>query len=309
MNPWVESCVWALAGLLAGIASYRGVQARPGLVLWLTGPALAGVLAVGGAVRFPELASLPAWGWLAFPPVRFAVAAVLVPVVLMAPAACLPRRRDRAGLALLAAAGCLAQAAWPALSMGRARAELARLETRWDRGGVCRQGTDYTCGPAAAVTALRRLGVVAGEGELALAAGTSPATGTPPEVLARVLRQRFAGAGVEARVTRWRDASELDPDGVPLALMRFGLMLDHWVVVVGQEPGAVWVADPLLGLERRSWAEFHRDWRRVGVVVKRNRPGSDEGNSVARNSWAAARVPAMVPTGSRDAVPVHHPDR
>jgi predicted double-glycine peptidase len=38
---------------------------------------------------------------------------------------------------------------------------LSNLTTRLDSNGICYQSTDYTCGPAAAVTALRRLGLQA----------------------------------------------------------------------------------------------------------------------------------------------------
>ena len=58
------------------------------------------------------------------------------------------------------------------------RPVLAVTKTHLDRQGVCRQSHAYTCGPAAAVTCLARLGVTAEEGQLAIDARTGPAVGT-----------------------------------------------------------------------------------------------------------------------------------
>lgn len=60
----------------------------------------------------------------------------------------------------------------------------------------CLQSNDYNCGPAAAVTALRKLGLPAEEGEIAILAHTSSATGTPPDVLARALQDRYEKEGL-----------------------------------------------------------------------------------------------------------------
>lgn len=54
------------------------------------------------------------------------------------------------------------------------QAQLRSLPTRVDPDGVCLQNTPYTCGPAAAVTALRRLRLPAEESELAKLAFISP---------------------------------------------------------------------------------------------------------------------------------------
>jgi hypothetical protein len=52
----------------------------------------------------------------------------------------------------------------PFLAPAFNRGYLAGLKTRIDADGVCRQSSEYTCGPAAAVTALRKLGLPAEEG-------------------------------------------------------------------------------------------------------------------------------------------------
>jgi predicted double-glycine peptidase len=60
----------------------------------------------------------------------------------------------------------------------------------------CRQSTDYTCGPAAAVTALRKLGFPAEEGQIAIVSYTSATTGTPPDILAEALRKYYGKDGL-----------------------------------------------------------------------------------------------------------------
>ena len=86
---------------------------------------------------------------------------------------------------------------------------LLSFKTQIDRDGVCRQSTDYNCGPAAAVTALRRLGFPAEEGEIAVAAHTSSAMGTPPAILYDTLKGRYAQSGPGCEYRYFKDISEL----------------------------------------------------------------------------------------------------
>jgi hypothetical protein len=69
---------------------------------------------------------------------------------------------------------------FPFLGPALIQSDLAASQTRIDIDGVCRQSQPFTCGPAAAVTALNRFGVQASEGNLAMAAHTSPVIGTSP---------------------------------------------------------------------------------------------------------------------------------
>ena len=73
---------------------------------------------------------------------------------------------------------------WPFIRPVFDRKELSRLQTQINADGVCIQTTDYTCGPAAAVTALRKLGLPAEEGKIAVQSETSSIDGTAPDRLA-----------------------------------------------------------------------------------------------------------------------------
>ena len=86
---------------------------------------------------------------------EFVLTALAGTTVLTTPLSRLPRRRDRVAVTLLMLCVVSQVAVWPFLAPAFNRAELEAIKTRIDPEGVCLQNTDYTCGPAAAVTALR----------------------------------------------------------------------------------------------------------------------------------------------------------
>jgi predicted double-glycine peptidase len=141
------------------------------------------------------------------------------------------------------------------------------LITHIDADGVCRQGTDYTCGPAAAVTLLRRMGFEAEESELAVLCRTSAFLGTPADLLANNLQARYRAEGLTAEYRSFRSIAELENSGPTLALVKFSLFLDHYVAVLDVGPETVTIGDPLVGKTILSHEEFERRWRRVGVVL------------------------------------------
>ena len=128
--------------------------------------------------------------------------------------------------------------------------------------------------PGSPVTS-RRLGLPAEEGELALLCHTSGEAGTPPDFLASQLNRRYQNQGLACEYRAFPSLTAL-PRGEPvLALMRFSLLLDHWVTVLDLTDHAVVVGDPLLGLQELSREEFAARWRFVGVVMRReNGPAS-----------------------------------
>ncbi len=90
-------------------------------------------------------------------------------------------------------------AVFPFLAPAFNRNQLATLQTRINGEGICLQNTDYTCGPAAAVTALRKLGLPAEEGRIAIASCTSSETGTPADILAETLQAEYGKDGLTAQ--------------------------------------------------------------------------------------------------------------
>jgi predicted double-glycine peptidase len=155
------------------------------------------------------------------------------------------------------------------LAAAASRGQLAAVSTRIDGDGVCLQSTEYTCGPASAVTVLRRLGLTAEEGELALLARSSKVTGTPADVLATMLNERFGRDGIEAQYREFGSLDELGKAGLTMVVIKYGLLMDHWLTVLDINDRELVVANPLTGVERMPRGQFLAKWRHVGVVVKR----------------------------------------
>ena len=239
---------------------------------WLIGYfiPLALILVYGVAVQFPALSFVPPVSWMTIGLKRFALMGFLAAMTLTTPLSRLPRRRDRLLVAALAAVIVLVMSAWPFLAPLLSRNQLAHLKTRVGPDGVCRQNTDYTCGPAAAVTALRQLGLAGDEGRIAILSCTSSATGTPPDILAEALQNEYRKDGFVAEFRAFQDISELKQAGLTIALVKFGFLVDHYVAVLGVTDSEVLVGDPLNGLDRMSYGEFLKRWRFTGIVVKRN---------------------------------------
>jgi len=143
------------------------------------------------------------------------------------------------------------------------------VKTNIDADGVCRQSNDYTCGPAAAVTALRKLGFSAEEGQIAILARTSSATGTPPDMLADALRQHYGGQGLVCEYRLFKDIAQLRSAGLTLAVIELAFMVDHYVLVLEVTDQQVIIADPLSGKRVLSQKEFKRIWRSLGIVLRR----------------------------------------
>jgi hypothetical protein len=269
MNPWVESLgvlLLAAGGVLLGAWFSR--RRAP---YWMFGyliPFLMIVLYAVGS-RHPAFAFVPPISWMMMGRSKFAVIGLVGAMVLTTPLLKLPRRRDRIAVSGLMIVVVCVTSVWPFLAPAFNQRYLAGLTTRVGRDGVCLQNTDYTCGPAAAVTALRKLGFKADEGEIAILAHTSSATGTPPDILAQTLQERYGKDGLSSEYRVFKSVAELRNVVPFLAVIKFNIMLDHYVTVLDVNDDEVTVGDPLLGLTKLSRAEFEEKWRLVGVVLRR----------------------------------------
>ena len=269
MNPWLETALALLTVLLSVAAGFLFSRLpRPWWLLGYVLPLMV-VLAFAVAIRRPDLAMQPWLSWIFVGRRKSFLMGSVVALMLATLIPRLPGRRDRLALLALALVAASYVGAWPSLAAAVNRRQLAGLTTQIGPDGVCRQNTDYTCGPAAAVTGLRRLGLKAEEGELALLAHTSSASGTPPDVLADVLNERFGPVGLHAELRRFRELAELRGLGPTLVIVRFSLLLDHWLCVLEVTDREVVVGDPLTGLIRLTHAEFNDRWRHIGVTLTR----------------------------------------
>ena len=271
MNPWIESLA---AALLAGGGFFLGRWfSRLPKPWWLAGYFIPLLLMFGFALarRVPTLSFEPPLSWMMMGRNQYAVIGFSVAMVLSTPLSRLTSRRDQIAVCIFILVGVAQGSVWPFLAPAFNRHFLATLQTRIDSDGVCLQSTQFNCGPAAAVTALRRVGLHADEGPLAIQAHTSSGTGTPPDILARTLAQQFGKDGLTAEYRAFRSLEELRAAGLTLAILKFSLWLDHYVTVLEVTDSHVVVGDPMTGLLRLSHEEFKSRWRFVGIVVRRTR--------------------------------------
>jgi predicted double-glycine peptidase len=269
MNLWLEAmgaASFAFAGVLLGYFFSR--LPKP---YWTFGYfiPLVLVLIYGVAIHFPAMSFTPPISWMMMGRKKFAILGFIAAMVLTTPLSRLPLKRDRIVVSVLMAVIIFFMAVWPFLAPAFNRNQLSQLKTRIGGDGVCLQNTGYTCGPASAVTALRKLGFPAEEGQIAILSFTSSMTGTPPDILAEVLQKQYGKDGLVAEYRAFKNISELKQAGLTLAVIKFGFMVDHYVAVLDVTDSEVVVGDPLNGLDKMSYEEFQQKWRFVGVVLHR----------------------------------------
>jgi predicted double-glycine peptidase len=269
MNLWLEAILAALFAATGALLGY--LFSRLPKPYWMLGYfiPLSLILIYRAALFCPALAFLPPASWMMIGLRKFALLSFVAAMVLTAPLSRLPRKRDRLLVGLLMAVFVAVKSVWPFLAPMANHRQLAHLQTRVSSDGVCRQTTDYTCGPAAAVTALRKLGLPADEGKLALLSHTSSTTGTEPDILAGVLQKEYRKDGLSVEYRAFKDLSELRQAGLTLAVVKFDFLVDHFVTVLEVTDAEVIVGDPLNGLDRMTHDEFRKKWRFCGVVLKR----------------------------------------
>ena len=272
MNPWVESAVAVLLGL-GGVYFAVRLARLPGrywLTVWMV--SLAVVLLFGVQRYTRGLEIIPPFSWIAPSRSQFILFPLIIPILILVPAAKLPAKRVRFLLAVVTGLLIFKFAVLPALLPAFNRHLLLSLKTRIDRDGVCMQNTGYTCGPAAAVTALRRLGLPAEEGEIAIWARSTSATGTPPDVLAETLRKHYRDRGLAVTLRYFKTVSELKQAGLILAVIKHDVMEDHFVTILSVTDKEVVTGDPLNGLMTYTYEDFAKIWRYSGIILARPPP-------------------------------------
>lgn len=267
MNPWAET---GAAILLAGCAiAIALLVARLPRWCWISAYLLSLAIVVLFAIeRFGiGLEFVPPFSWVAAGRNRYLLAAFITPILILTPAAQLPGRRAKILLHVLNVVVLAGGAVAPFLMAALAQKSLAAVTTKIDPDGVCLQQTDYTCGPAAAVTALRKLGLPANEGQIAIWSQSSKYVGTEPDVLAQALRSHFGSYGLDARFRCFENVTNLKTAGLTLAVVKYDFMEDHFVTVLGVSDRDITVGDPLNGKTVYPCDEFVKRWRFTGISI------------------------------------------
>jgi hypothetical protein len=175
----------------------------------------------------------------------------------------LKNRRERIAVAVFMVFFIAYFSIMPFLMPVFAYSHLSRIETVLDCDNVCLQSNGYSCGPAAAVTVLKQMGVPAEEGALAISAHTTCFAGTPKDSLCSAIRDEY---GVLCRIIYVENIDRLVGREPFIAVVKFGFLVDHYVAVLSIKDDFVVVGDPLKGLQRIPGAAFAEMWRKVAIM-------------------------------------------
>jgi hypothetical protein len=270
MNPWLETIGIILISCM-GVFIGR-LFSRPRRLYWIVGYFLSFLLIVFLLLtRYcNSLAFAPMLVGITAGRMKFVLFSLAVTMGLTTPLSRLPHRFERVAIYITMIIVVVWFAVLPFLVPALIKGRLANLPTLLDSNGVCFQTTDYTCAPAAAVTALGRLGLTAQEGELAILAHTSPVAGTLPGCLQDALIKRYGSKGLKCRYRRFDSVTELKDAGLTLAVVKSAFLTDHCVAVLEVSDDAVLIADPAGGKRSMSYKQFEEIWRFSGIVLKRD---------------------------------------
>jgi predicted double-glycine peptidase len=238
---------------------------------WLIGyvAPLAIIFAVAAGRRIPALEFIPMFSWLMHGRVEF----VALGFVCALMGATLLRRisgkRAKVLLGVFMIIAILYLSALPFALPPVLRSYELNLGTNFDSYGVCLQSNHFNCGPAAAVTALKALGISAREGEIAVLAKTNPASGTQPDILCAALQKAYEQEGLRCEYRLFDSVEELKENTPAITLIKLNPVTDHHVAILEVNDTEVVVGDPLEGKRILSPAEFERVWRRSVIVLNR----------------------------------------
>jgi predicted double-glycine peptidase len=207
--------------------------------------------------------------WLTAGQFRFTALALVITLGLTAPMPHLKYKWEKVFVAIVMVLFVICFSILPSLAPAMLYNEFSNLETTMNRDGVCMQSKDYTCGPAAAVTALRKLGFDAEEGQLAIRSRTSPLTGTLPKNLYDAISDIYKKDDLQCQFRRFDSINELANGGITLVILQDAFMLDHCVAVLDVSKDAVRIADPSIGEFSIPIERFEKAWRFAGIVLKR----------------------------------------
>ena len=270
MNPWLETIgviLVALMGVLLGTLFSRFRK-----YYWTLGYFVPFMLiAIIVLTRFNNaLPFVPPFSWVTAGRIRFIFFAFAVTMGLSTPISRLPHTFEKLIIGFLMVLVVVWFSVLPFIVPALIKEDLSNLKTTVNSSGICYQSTDYTCGPAAAVSALGRLGLSANEGEIAVLSHTSPVTGTLPSCLSSALQRLYGTEGLKCQYRCFDSINELRKAGITLAVVKDGLMNHHCVAVLGVSDYIITVVDPVWGKMLMSHEEFKKVWRFSGIVLKRD---------------------------------------
>jgi len=207
--------------------------------------------------------------WVTRTSVIYLLMSAAVPALLATLMPRLRTRGQRVAITVLMSVMVIYYGLLPVILPWWVRPSLAAIPTRMDPHGVCLQAHEYTCGPAAAVSALQRLGIHAEEGPLGIAAFTAPAEGTDARDLASAIEHLYAHDGARAAYQRYRSPDEARRHLPVIVSVTWDLVTHHYITILAISDDTVLAADPLSGQRTLSRQELDALWPGAAVQVWR----------------------------------------
>ena len=273
VNPWVET-ILVLCVAFAGVCLGLKISRTKGYY-WLWGCFIPFIfLLVLAAVRFVQsLVFIPPFSFFLAGRVRFVILALAVTIGLTTPLSRLKYAYQKVVICILMTVVVIYFAVLPFLMPVLIKDRLLSLPMIIDADGVCFQSTDYTCAPAAAVTALGKLGFSEQEGRLALLSYSNPITGTLPTCLENAIQTCYGSRGLDCHYRHFDSVEQLKDADLTLAIVKSSFLSDHCIVVLGVTDQKVFLADPVSGEIQMTRSRFEKIWRFTGIALKAHPPG------------------------------------
>ena len=271
MEPWLETTGVILVALFGVFLGRIFSRLRKSCWMWGYFLPFLLVMTMVLARYSTSLQFIRPFSWIVSGRIRFVVLCFAVTMGLTVPLSRLPYKFEKVMIIILMVGIVIWYSVLPFLVPALIKNHLSNIQTRLSYNGVCFQSTDYTCGPAAAVTALGKLGLPAEEGEIAVLSYTSPVAGTLPVCLSSALRNRYGADGLTCKYRRFDSIEQLRNAGITLAMVKDSFLLDHCLAVLEVSDDKVTVADPMSGLVSMPHEQFKKIWRFSGIVLQRNR--------------------------------------
>ena len=150
------------------------------------------------------------------------------------------------------------------------RNELINLKNKFDKDNVCRQSTDYTCGPAAVVTVLKALGIDDTEAQVAIQTRCNSYSGTRFQDLVAYINRKYNHKGISAEYKYTKNLAQLmKMKGYYIVDVKANLFMNHYIAILGFENEDPIVADPYYGKFRASKDTFSKSWHKKVIVVRK----------------------------------------
>ena len=270
LNPWLETAgvvLVALFGVFLG-RGFSGLRKS----YWLLGYFLPfSLVLIMVLTRYNnELHFVRPFSWIVAGRIKFVILSLAVSMGLTVPLSRLPHKFEKILVCVLMIGVLIWYSVLPFLVPALIKDHLSNIKTRLNAKGICFQSTTYTCGPAAAVTALGKLGLSAEEGEIAILSHTSPVAGTLPACLSSALQRRYGPVGLKCKYRRFDSIEQLRNAGLTLVMVRDSFLQDHCLAVLEISDHTITLADPLAGTKLMSYEQFEKIWRFSGIVLQRD---------------------------------------